>query len=101
MVKMIVPQEPLRMEETSESCVYGAAGDGGGCRAGPEPKGQTTTLTTIEFLAILVAISTILATLVNILQLVVAWVTLTEIGSMDGDVTDWWERLPWRRKNRG
>ena len=53
---------------------------------------------TIEFLAILVAVSTILATLVNILQLLVAWITLTEIGDMDDDSTDWWERLPWRRR---
>ena len=56
---------------------------------------------TIELLAILVAGSTILATLVNILQLAVAWWTFKELGSMDGDVTDWWERLPWRRKSRG
>ena len=56
---------------------------------------------TIEFLALLVAGSTILATLVNILQLLVAWLTLTEIGDMDDDSTDWWERLPWRRRSRG
>ena len=56
---------------------------------------------TIEFLALLVAGSTILATLVNILQLAVAWWTLKELGSMDGDATDWWERLPWRRSKRG
>ena len=51
----------------------------------------------IEAIGILVAVATVIAVFTNILQLIVAWITLKEIGDLDHDRKDWFERLPWRK----
>ena len=50
-----------------------------------------------DFLIALLAGATIAATITNVLQLAVAWVTLREIGDLDKDRTDWFEKAPWRK----
>ena len=50
-----------------------------------------------DLLVALLAGATIAATITNVLQLAVAWVTLREIGDLDKDRADWFEKAPWRR----
>ena len=50
----------------------------------------------MEALVIWVAIATIVGTLANVIQVGIAWYTLREIGDLDHDRKDWFEKLPWR-----
>ena len=55
-------------------------------------------MTPFEQAALWVAIITgILGSLGNIAQVVLHWFTLREIGDMDGDRKDWFEKAPWRK----
>ena len=52
---------------------------------------------TIDLLAVIVAVSAVIATVTNLAQLFVAWITLKEIGDLDKDKKDWFEKRPWRK----
>ena len=51
----------------------------------------------IEVIAIVVAIATVLALVIQALQLAIAWYTLQEVGDLDLNKSDWWEHRPWRK----
>jgi hypothetical protein len=50
----------------------------------------------MDTLVIWLAIATILGTVFNGVQVLLAWFTLREVGDFDHDRKDWWEKLPWR-----
>ena len=51
----------------------------------------------MDTLIIWVAIATILGAIFNGIQVFIAWYTLQEIGDLDHDKRDWFEKLPWRK----
>lgn len=50
-----------------------------------------------EWLIWVVAIASIIAALAQVVGTFLQWFMLRELGDVDGDRTDWWERLPWRK----
>ena len=55
----------------------------------------------MEALLIITAIATILAAIFNGAQLLLQWYTLQEIGDLDKDRKDWFEKEPWRHYKNG
>jgi hypothetical protein len=52
-----------------------------------------------ERIALWVAIvSGVMGTIFNGIQVLLQWFTLREVGDLDHDRTDWWEKMPWRKK---
>ena len=51
----------------------------------------------MDTLVIWVAIATIVSTFLQFIQIIIEWNTLQELGDMDGDRKDWFEKMPWRR----
>jgi hypothetical protein len=41
-------------------------------------------------------ITGIIGAIANIVQVVIQWFTLREVGDLDHDKKDWFEKLPWR-----
>jgi hypothetical protein len=58
-------------------------------------------VSTIESIALWLTLALgAIGAVANIAQVVIAWFTLREVGDMDHDRKDWFEKLPWRRYRR-
>ena len=51
-----------------------------------------------DWLIWIVAIASIIAALAQVIGTWLQWFMLRELGDMDGNSTDWWEKVPWRKK---
>jgi hypothetical protein len=51
-----------------------------------------------EWLVWTVAISTVIAAIAQIIATFLQWFMLRELGDIDGDRKDWWEKVPFRGK---
>jgi hypothetical protein len=49
---------------------------------------------------IVTAIAQVISAVAETLSLFIAWYMLRELGDIDGDRTDWWEKMPFRKKRK-
>jgi len=51
----------------------------------------------MDTLVIWVAVATIVSAFLQVIQIIIEWYTLRELGDVDGDRKDWFEKRPWRK----